>query len=364
MKYGLGWVSLVAVLMAFLLVGMRTMPADQTITRQERLPISVVTSVIEHQPGEEKIRFHGITRGADRTKLAFSIRGQLLSRPFEVGDSVDKHQVLATLEAREHRLALTEAKANLAALEANLGQAVRDKARAKVLFAKDATTLEEVEKVGANHENLKARQRAILAAIDNFQRRLKDAQLLAPFSGKITSVLREPGEYLNPGTVVLTMSSEARIEVEIEVPEALMPELDTRVQIEVTFPFLQDRRTHGSWVSIGRSALGRGSLFPIIVELAGFPGLVPGLSVELLIARKRKGAVRLPLSAVINPGGQQAHVFVAREGQAQKVPIDVLSIQGDGALVQGRFETDERVISHGHHRLLQGDHVTSAEEFP
>jgi multidrug efflux pump subunit AcrA (membrane-fusion protein) len=78
----------------------------------------------------------------------------------------------------------------------------------------------------------------------------------------------------------------------------------------------------------------------------------------VLVEREPKGALSLPLTAVLNPGGERPQVFVVRDGRAHAVAVEVATLSGARVTVAGALSPGDRVVVAGVSRLIDGDAVT------
>ena len=99
--------------------------------RPRRVRVAEVSSV----SAARSVHFSGVTRAADRAALAFSIGARLESRPVEVGQTVAAGRLLARLDDRELRHAVTAAAARLADVNARLARAESERRRVEITRA-------------------------------------------------------------------------------------------------------------------------------------------------------------------------------------------------------------------------------------
>ncbi len=341
----------------------------------EREPLRlkrVRVTPVETTRDSRELRFSGTTRAARRARLAFSTSGRVIARPVEIGDRVRRGQLLAQLTDRELKNALATARATLAELQARRAQSERDHARAEQLAAAKAATSEELEQTAAAASALLAAEEAASARLKEAQRRLDETSLEAPFDGTVTDVHFEPGEYARAGAPVITLSGDGEIELEVEVPESVIPHIATGDEVDLSLPVLGHEQIAGEIKSVGRTADGPGRLFPIVAVFAADDTMVAdntmvaGVTAELVLRLTSDQALALPIEAVVNPGGRRPAVFrVSSDGgeqRAVKVPVEVgtlLSEAGDAVrvIVSGDLEAGDLVVTGGQRGLLDGEKV-------
>lgn len=320
--------------------------------------------VTKVQPADfvREIRFSGVTRAVDRAKLSFTVGERLISRPVEVGNHVEKDQVLARLDDRKITHSVAVAEAALREIEARMEQVATDRARFESLVKASASAAVELERVVEKERVLIASKAAAEARLQEAKRMLKETVLRAPFSATVTEVLIEPGEFATPGGPVVVLSGDGDVEIEVEVPESLILNLSKGEPVKVDLPLAGRKGLTGRIEYLGRTALGPGRLFPVLVSIDDDSQAAPGMTAEVLFQSQVISSLCVPLAAVINPGGESPELFVVRDGRVHKVMVEVGEIVGNRVTVEGQLKPEESVVSGGHLSLLDGDRVEVVED--
>ncbi len=324
---------------------------------------------VEAATERRELRFSGTTRAARHSRLSFSLGGRLVERPVEVGDRVARGEVLARLDDREVRNAVATARGVLAEVRARRAQAERDLARVRRLVEAKAATEEELEKTRAGLDAMTAAEETARARLDEAERLLGETRLAAPYDGSVTEVRFEPGEYAGPGRPVVVLSGDGDLELEVEVPESVVPHVEEGREVEVIVPLL-GRTVTGEIDSVGRTAAGPGRLFPVVATLPEASGVVVGATAELALTLESDDALAVPVEAVVNPGGRRPALFrvVEADGAArvEKVHLEVGTLLGERVTVRaedsGRLAPGDRVVVGGQRGLLDGEDVEIEED--
>jgi RND family efflux transporter MFP subunit len=309
-----------------------------------------------------EIRFSGMTRATDRAKLSFTIGERLISRPVEVGDHVEKGQVLARLDEKKISNSLAVAEAALREVEARIHQIETDHARFESLVKASASAKVELERVVEKEGVLIASKAAAEARLKEARRLLKETVLKAPFPATVTEVLLEPGEFATPGGPIVVLSGDGDVEIEVEVPESLILNLAVGEPVTVDLPLAGRERLKGKIDYVGKTALGPGRLFPVLVALENDSEAAPGMTAEVVFKTQKISSLCVPLSAIINPGGQSPQLFVIRDGKVRKLTVEIGDVVGDRVTIEGDLEPEDLVVSGGHLSLLDGDAVEVLED--
>ena len=319
--------------------------------------VTVEVAPVDQVTTTRTVRLSGVTRATRRAALAFAVPARLATRPVEVGARVAAHQVIASLDDSEYRLAVSAARASLAEIEVRLSQAERDRARVERLAAARAATAEETEHVAATAGALEAARAAAAAQLEEAERLTRETRLLAPFSVTVTDVLLEPGEWASPGRPVVLLSGDTGIELEVELPEPIIGSVSLGQDVTVSLPFAGQRRVNGRVRAVARAAVGPGRLFPVVVVIEPAAGVVAGTSAELLLDVEASDQPAVPLRAVLNPGASRPCVFKLSDGRARRVDVELGRIHGDRVTVRGDLASGDRIVIAGHTSLVDGDRL-------
>ncbi len=318
---------------------------------------SVPATVVEKASVSRRLSFPGVLRSAHRATLAFSVSGRLLSREVQIGDHVEKGQVVARIDERPFGNAEAAARSALAELSARRNQAQRDLERVRELVKTGAATKEELEKVTAGAESLSAARASAEAQLREAERQSGETVLRAPFAGSVTEVMLEPGEYAGAGRGVVSISGKDALEMEVEVQESVLPLLQPGKEVTMILPFSENREIKGAIRSLGQSSAGPGRLFPVLITVEGGKDLVSGMTAELWLDLVSHEETLVPVSSVINPGGNRPTVFRVREGAIEKVPVEVGRLVAGKVTARGGLREGDLIVTGNFSGLMEGTAV-------
>jgi membrane fusion protein, multidrug efflux system len=303
------------------------------------------------------VRLSAVTRAEDHTQVAFAIGGRIRKRPVEVGDVVQKGALLARLDPESLAHAVQAGQASIDEIEVRLDQAGRDSLRMASLAEIGAVASAAEESVHASRDALAAAKATAEVRLSEARRRLGESALRAPFDGVVTAVLREPGEVVAPGATIVVLDGDGGVEVEIEVPESLVARLAVGETVTVDLPLVGRHGLQGTIAVVGKSALGPGGLFPVIVTLPEGDGIRGGLTAEVVLPAGAVSGLGVPVSAVLNPSGHSASVLKVDRGKAVRVPVTTHALVGEAIEVAGDLKAGDLVIVSGHQQLLGDESV-------
>ena len=330
------------------------MAAEPEKTGKVHVQPVVVSSVTRES------RFTAITQPYSQALLSFTVPGKIISRPVQVGDRVQAQQLLARLAFEEFDNAVDLAEAAAAELTVQLNQAERDHLRFLRLSSDNVVEARQAEQATASLEQLQAALSGTRVQLTEALRRRNESQLRAPFSGIVTAVYLDSGEWADPGRPVLELQDDHRVKLEVEVPENIIISLEPGQNVHATLPFAGNVRVNGMISHLARAAGGSGRLFPVIVQFDSASGLVPGMTAELFIDVESSPAFEVPLSAVINPGGARPSLFILTSGQVREVLVGLEGFRADKVIVTGDIAQGDLVVVHGQTILTDGQSLDVA----
>jgi len=322
---------------------------------------AVKTLVLERQAGDRIRVFSGRVSASDTAVLSFPVGGTVAKIPVNAGDKVKRGQPLATIDSRNLALEVEGAKADLLKAQAALSDHSSTLRRNQELQQKGFIGRAVVEQseaaVAAARSDVAFRQSQLARS----RLKLEDTTMTAPFAGIIGERFVQPNEEIGAGTKIMTLLGEDRLEIEISVPEIAIAQVAPGMAAKVRFGALPGQTFAGQVSEIGRVA-GAGNVYPIKIALSDPPEVLrAGMTAEVgLVTPGLEGeseGLLVPVAA-FRPGDapQQGSVFLFDDGVARRVPVSVLSVRDNDAVITG-VEPGSRVIIAGVAFLTDGQRV-------
>jgi RND family efflux transporter MFP subunit len=168
--------------------------------------------------------------------LAFKVPGRIAAIDVSEGDDVRPGQMVGRLETQDLDVQVTTARAGLEVARATLAEAranhqksVRDLARQRELLAADATTPQSFDAARASAQVAAAQVESAAAQVHQAESALAQAQLQRSYAelrstqaGQVSQKIHLPGEVVNAGAAVMTLSH-------VDTVKVLAPVDETRV---------------------------------------------------------------------------------------------------------------------------------------
>ncbi len=333
-----------------------------SIAAAERSPL-VVVSAAQTDTVIKQVPLTGTVTSARVAELSAEVSGQVEVVNVEVGDQVEAGAVLIELDREIEQLTLE-------ALRASTRQARVELADAKRRF-KDAKRLREQRNISENELRLRETE----VEIDGATLKQKQAEerrqqaradrhtLRAPFGGVISERLTESGEWIEPGSPVLTLVASDDLRIEFRVPQEFYSSIDPQSTLSVTVDALPDREFDGTIIALVPVSDASSRTFLIHVKVdAGDGTLTPGMSVhgKLNLATGRQGVV-ISRDAILRYPDGRVTVWVIKPDSKPTTVSEKRVTTGhsfDGLVtIREGIQAGDVIIVRGNESLQEGQQV-------
>jgi macrolide-specific efflux system membrane fusion protein len=307
---------------------------------------------------EATVTADGSVQAVRQVAANFTTSGTVATLTVDVGDTVTKGQVIATLDTDDLERSLELAEASLDAAEASLESAQEGTTTTDPQTGTSTTTVSSSQVAQAESQVLQAE-----GAVDDAESALAGATLRAPIAGTVLEVNGIVGSAANGGgstsatTAGGTGSSDfvvianlARLEVAVSFSEADVADLAVGQAATVTFPALDGVETTGTITSIDPTGSTSNSVvtYGAVVRLSEAPAKVRlGQSASVTITTgSATDVLVVPSAAVTTSGGVSTVTVVAEDGAASVTTVEV-GVVGDAwtEVVSGLVEGDQVQLS-------------------
>ena len=312
------------------------------------IPVRVVAPSMRRQL--PPIALAGTMSAKEEIPLAFKVGGVVARVSAEVGQSVREGAVLA-------ELSLTEIESSVSAAREGRDKALRDRARARALYADSVATLAQVEDAQTHLEVAEAQLRAA-----EFNRQY--AVVRAPAAGVIQRRQVEAGQLVGAGVPVFVLRTTRRgLVLRAAAADRDAVRLSVGDRAVVRFNAWPGDEFNARIETIGVAASPLTGTYEVELSVdsptrALSAGLIGRATVE---SRSAEPLAFVPASALLEVDGEWASIFVMNPDGAtvrrQKVRVVFLD-GGMAALAGGERDPEMRIVTAGASRLRNGDRVT------
>jgi len=319
-----------------------------------------VLSVIAQPVSSEAIGpYVGTIEPRYETPLSFQSSGRIISRPVQVGDSVTKGELLASLDASTQQYQLASAQANVASAQSQVNNLSASEERAKSLVGSGAAAQATLDAATSARETADAQLAQAKASLARAQDELGYATITAGFDGVVVSVGAEVGQVVGAGQTVVEIARPDVREAVFELPETQSGVVPTDAKWTVSIVGAPDDVTSGTIREV--SPLINGSTRSQTVRLTlADPPLVFRLGATVSVASQRPitPEIVLPPTALLEQDGKTM-VWVV-DPKALTVSTKSVSVGNrtdDAITVTNGLTAGDRVVVAGVHSLTDGQAV-------
>ena len=186
-------------------------------------PLRMVKLITPSTTAAGDYRFVALVRQAQRADLSFENGGRVAGVMVDVGDTVRRGQVLATLDPEPAHLQILQAEAQVRSTAGQL-QERRDQLRQQqAMHADGATSKLTLDAAQLAVTMADAAHSSATAALQLAARAQRVSVLRAPYAGRIKARLAQPGALAAAGQAVLQIEGDSHPQVVADLPAALLP---------------------------------------------------------------------------------------------------------------------------------------------
>lgn len=274
----------------------------------------------------------GLLEALQDLPFVSDISGRVVKIYADEGDYVTKGKVLVQLDNEMLR-------ADVASSEASFEALKKDYERFKNSNAQGGVTDQQLD-------NIRTQMVAAESRLITSKRRLADASIKAPISGKIYRRYVDVGSFLNPGVKLFDIIDDSQLKVKSFINEKQRPLVGKTTTVRVTSDMYQGESFKGAITFISDKA--DNSLnFPVEITLTEKQdALKPGMFVTLFFGgEEMKKGILIPRRA-IRGSVQAANVFIVKNGIAKKQAVVTGNMFDENIeILQGLNSGDSIVVS-------------------
>jgi len=329
-------VPLMALSMVVLLTACKEDPKPQTNYIR-----AIKSFTVADTAGGSIRSYAGKINAANSANLSFAVKGRIQTIHVQSGQEVTQGQLLASLDKEPFNLETSLAKAELEKAKSNLHEKEEELKRNQKLFKKGWVSKAALEQAETARNTTKSDVSFKETKLNQTIRDLNDSELHAPFDGIIGDKHFDANEEVQVGEKVFSINSSGTLEVQISVPEQVVPQLSIGQKSTATFSALKGVETTGRVTEI-ESTAGDGNVFGVKITLIDPPSaLRPGMSASVGIATQsteEKSGYLIPLGAIAS-GDQDNKGFVFKfdqqTGKLTKIPVTPQTVRANMIAVTG-----------------------------
>lgn len=326
----------------------------------------VRTILADAKPRTDERVAVGEVRPRQQSDLSFRIAGKVLSRHVNVGETVEKGELIARLDATDYSNRLKAAEADVRAAKAAYDEAVVTESRQRQLLDKGVATrasYDSAKKLLVSSEAaLQSANIAVTMAVDQ----VNYSELRAELSGVVTAVGAEPEQVVNTGQMVVRLAPATAVDAVFAVAEAALQEHFFAANATVEVALLSDPKViaRGNVREVSPIADPATRTFEVKVTLKDPPAqMLFGSAVTGRVSISAKSGMELPSSAIFDSKGKPAvWVYEPASKAVSLKPVAIAELDEGRVVVAAGIAAGERVVTAGVNQLREGQEVRLVEE--
>lgn len=291
----------------------------------------------------------GHVEATERVELRARVPGTIERIAFAEGARVRKGDLLVQIDPSRYAAALAGAEAELREAEAQARLAAGEASRARRLVERQAISAEEAERRDAQAAVAAARRDAASAQVARARLDLGHTRVIAPIDGRIGRAELTAGNLVDPEDRLAVLVADQRVYVRFDVAEsALSGHEPSAWRARFTLPEAPGRTFEGKLAFVENEiSAGTGTLRARIV-LDGDAALVPGRYGQVqLVLGERKDALLVGETAIGADQGTRYVLVVDGDGTVQYRPVTTGARIGDQRVIEQGLSPDDRVVVAG-----------------
>ncbi|HVN91858.1 MAG TPA: efflux RND transporter periplasmic adaptor subunit [Candidatus Binataceae bacterium] len=185
-----------------------------------------------------------------------NVTSRIAGRIFQLGplegDHVERDQILCRIEDVDIRNQLAQAQGNLANAEGDLHDAERTMARYRKLYDEHVISAKDRDDAITHIERARGAVVAAQASVRFYTDQLADTVIRSPITGIVVSKNLQVGEWVTPGTAILTIDDLSTIWARVDVEETDLTSIKIGGAARITMPGKPPQVYNGRVMAIGQ----------------------------------------------------------------------------------------------------------------
>jgi len=274
------------------------------------------TAAAELREVELTFSTEAMVEAVHQSTVSAQIAGRIVDIRFDVGDRVQKGEVIVRIDERAATQAVAASEAQAREAEAGLTNARAQFERTRQLFAQKFVSQAALDRAEADFKAAESRMKAMLAGAGQAATERSFAVIVAPYSGVVSARHVQLGEMATPGKPLMTGFDPSTLRVVAAVPSTQVAAISAGGKARIEIPSAQ-RWVEARSIAVVPSADPRTHTTQVRIDLpADANGVYPGVFARAHFVVGRAPRLMVPREALVHRSEVTA-VYVVREGAAQ-----------------------------------------------
>jgi RND family efflux transporter MFP subunit len=277
-------------------------------------PPALASAPVELREVELTRSAEALVEAVRQSTVSAQISGRIVDIRFDVGDRVQKGEVIVRIDERAATQAAAASEAQARAAEAALVNARANVERQRQLFAQKFVSQAALDKAESDFKGAESQMKAMLAGAGQSATERSFATIVAPFGGVVAARHVQLGEMATPGKPLMTGFDPSTLRAVASVPSAQVAEIRAAARVHVEIP-AAGRWVEATSIIVVPAADPRTQSTQVRVELPGdLKGVYPGVFARAHFVVGRAPRLMAPRAAVLRRSELTAVYVIGESG--------------------------------------------------
>lgn len=335
---------------------------DNKKTADTTPAVPVKISQVANNDQSQFLSVSGKIQASNSADLSTRMMGYVYKVYVNVGDVVEKGQMLVAINNTDLEAKKAQVNAGIAEANAAYTNAKKDYNRFQNLFANASASQKELDDMTANFEMAKARLEAAEQMKNEVSAQFAYSNITAPFNGTVTSKMVEAGDMANPGVPLISIETPGEFEVMAMVPETEISKISKNTPVNIQVKSI-NQTLSGSVKEVSSSAKHTGGQYLVKISVNKTDAkILSGMFATVQFPIEKKGTttelILVPKTALITNGQLSGIYTVSQNNTAILRWLRLGRTYGDQIEVLSGLNADEAYIISSESKLYNGAKIT------
>lgn len=322
----------------------------------------LVTVSLPATDSKQNLMVSGQVEASQIANISTRVMGYVTRINVQVGDRVNKGQLLATISNDDILAKRAQTDAMITQAEAGFKNAQKDYDHFTALYKQQSASAKELDNITLQYQSAKSNLEAAKQQRNEVNAMLNYTNLTAPFAGTVTQKLIDAGSMANPGMPLLTIEQTGSYQVSASVPESEIRLIKEGISVAVNIDAIP-KVINGKVAQINQSSASSGGQYLIKINIRDNEkqGLFAGMYANVAIPVKQdkrittnNGQVTVPVSAIEYKDQLTGLYTIGSNHTALLRWVRLGRTQGNQVQVLSGLSANERFIVSADGRLYNG----------
>ena len=317
-------------------------------------PVTIAAGLSKAESWGQYIKAVGTIKAKQGIELTSEQSGQITAVRAESGDKVKAGQILIELNSNVEHAALLRQKASAKLAQLNFK-------RDKKLLAQNSISQTHFDRSLADLEKAQAQ-------LAETKARLANKIIRAPFDGTIGILEVELGDYVSPGTTIVSLQDLSALQLDFNVPSQIATQLKVGMDIEFTVSAYSDKLFTAKITAVNPKIEPNTRNLKVRAAITIGAKLVPGMFAQLsVITAEKTSVITVPESSIsYSLHGNMLHLIEATEDgnglTTNAIIVKTGQVRNSNVRLLSPIPIGKKVVTAGQNKLYPGVRILIDEK--